>query len=301
MSLHIFALKTSSVLQYCPCVPRYLFVFFRLLLRCGVFGITFFATKNSPNQPKLCEVPRCWNHKKHVFFSYFCLLGPPISLHMFCLKTSSGLQNCPFGRQYVFFFVRCRFTCLAYLGGLSFDFCECFTLFNDEALNFLTFYTQTAKAVCDACTLLPCSPIYLQGGLGGTNEPQVCDATPKRFFICVLWKTSIFHQKTAQVVWRTLMGKSQKTQFFSCFFLRLDEWEPDSCASKSVRREIPLLKNEGVCDPRIFAHRMILCTRGGIAQKASFGPKKIGAHVEEFKNRACAFFCASNSAGRVNF
>ena len=109
---------------------------------------------------------------------------------MFCLKTSSGLQNCPFGRQYVFFFVRCRFTCLAYLGGLSFDFCECFTLFNDEALNFLTFYTQTAKAVCDACTLLPCSPIYLQGGLGGTNEPQVCDATPKRFFIRVLWKTN---------------------------------------------------------------------------------------------------------------
>ena len=124
--------------------------------------------------------------KNTFFFSYFCLLGPPISLHMFCLKTSSGLQNCPFGRQYVFFFVRCRFTCLAYLGGLSFDFCECFTLFNDEALNFLTFYTQTAKAVCDACTLLPCSPIYLQGGLGGTNEPQVCDATPKRFFACVL-------------------------------------------------------------------------------------------------------------------
>ena len=186
ISLHIFALKTSSVLQNCPCIRRYLFVFFRLLLRCGVFGITFFATKNSPNQPKLCEVPRWGNHKKHVLFSYFCLLGPPISLHMFCLKTSSGLQNCPFGRQYVFFFVRCRFTCLAYLGGLSFDFCECFTLFNDEALNFLTFYTQTAKAVCDACTLLPCSPIYLQGGLGGTNEPQVCDATPKRFFICVL-------------------------------------------------------------------------------------------------------------------
>ena len=132
---------------------------------------------------------------------------------MFCLKTSSGLQNCPFGRQYVFFFVRCRFTCLAYLGGLSFDFCECFTLFNDEALNFLTFYTQTAKAVCDACTLLPCSPIYLQGGLGGTNEPQVCDATPKRFFICVLWKTNIFHQKTAQAVWGTLFGNSQKKRF----------------------------------------------------------------------------------------
>ena len=220
---------------------------------------------------------------------------------MFCLKTSSGLQNCPFGRQYVFFFVRCRFTRSAYLGGLSFDFCECFTLFNDEALNFLTVYTQTAKAVCDACTLFPCSPIYLQGGLGGTNEPQVCDATPKRFFICVLWKTSIFHQKTAQVVWRTLIGNSQKMLYFSWFFLRLDEWEPDFCASKSVRREIPLLKNEGVCDPRIFAHRMILCTRGGIAQKASFGPKKICAHVEDFENRACAFFCASNSAGRVNF
>ena len=101
-------------------------------------------------------------------------------------KNIVRVANCPCVRQYVFFFVRCRFTCLAYLGGLSFDFCECFTLFNDEALNFLTFYTQTAKAVCDACTLLPCSPIYLQGGLGGTNEPQVCDATPKRFFICVL-------------------------------------------------------------------------------------------------------------------
>ena len=60
-----------------------------------------------------------------------------------------------------------------------------------------------------------------------------------------------------------------------------------------MRREIRILKNEGVCDPRIFAHRMILCTRGGIAQKASFGPKKIGAHVEDFENRACAFFCVS--------
>ena len=70
ISLHI-ALKTSSVLQICHCVRRYLFVFFRLLLRCGVFGITFFATKNSPNQPKLCEVPRWWNHKKRCFS---CLL-----------------------------------------------------------------------------------------------------------------------------------------------------------------------------------------------------------------------------------
>ena len=72
-------------------------------------------------------------------FSYFCLLGPPISLHIFCLKTSSGLQNCICVRQYVFFFVRCRFMCLAYLGGLSFDFCECSTLFNDEASDFLIF------------------------------------------------------------------------------------------------------------------------------------------------------------------
>ena len=57
-----------------------------------------------------------------------------------------------------------------------------------------------------------------------------------------------------------------------------------------MRREIPLLKNEGVCDPRISAHRMILCTRGGIAQKAIIGPKNIGVHVEDFENRACAFF-----------
>ena len=57
-----------------------------------------------------------------------------------------------------------------------------------------------------------------------------------------------------------------------------------------MRREIRLLKNEGVCDPRIFAHRMILCTRGGIAPKAMFGPKQIGVHVEDFENRACAFF-----------
>ena len=60
-----------------------------------------------------------------------------------------------------------------------------------------------------------------------------------------------------------------------------------------MRREIPLLKNEGVCDPRIFAHRMILCTRGGIAQQASFGANNIGVHVEDFENRACAFFCVS--------
>ena len=60
-----------------------------------------------------------------------------------------------------------------------------------------------------------------------------------------------------------------------------------------MRREIPLLKNEGVCDPRIFAHRMILCTHGGIAQKAIFGPKNFGGHVEDFENRACAFFCVA--------
>ena len=75
ISLHIFALKTSSVLHNCPCIRRYVFVFFRLLLRCGVFGITFFATKNSPNQPKLCEVPRWGNHKKHVFFLIFVCSG----------------------------------------------------------------------------------------------------------------------------------------------------------------------------------------------------------------------------------
>ena len=69
ISLHMFALRTSFMLQICPCIRRNLFVFFRLLLRCGVFGITFFATKNSPNQPKLCEVPRFWNHKKHVLFA----------------------------------------------------------------------------------------------------------------------------------------------------------------------------------------------------------------------------------------
>ena len=224
-----------------------------------MFGITFFATKNSPNQPKLCEVPRWWNHKKHVFFSYFGLLGPPISLHMFCLKTSSGLQNCPFGRQYVFFFVRCRFTCLAYLGGLSFDFCECFTLFNDEALNFLTFYTQTAKAVCDACTLLPCSPIYLQGGLGGTNEPQVCDATPKRFFICVLWKTSIFHQKTVQAVRRTLMVNSQNTLFFLVFFsiTRMRTWflRVQKCASgNSPTEKRRCVRPTHFCTPHDLVH-----------------------------------------------
>ena len=81
ISLHIFALKTSSVLQNCPCIRRYLFVFFRLLLRCGVFGITFFATKNSPNQPKLCEVPRWWNHKKRVFFLFLFARASDFSPH----------------------------------------------------------------------------------------------------------------------------------------------------------------------------------------------------------------------------
>ena len=57
-----------------------------------------------------------------------------------------------------------------------------------------------------------------------------------------------------------------------------------------MRREIRVLKNEGVCDTRIFAHRMILCTHGGIAQKASLVPKQIGVHVEGVENRACAFF-----------
>ena len=82
ISLHMFALKTSSVLQKCSCVRRYLFVFFRLLLRCGVFGITFFATKNSPNQPKLCEVPRWWNHKKHIFFLFLFARASDFSPHV---------------------------------------------------------------------------------------------------------------------------------------------------------------------------------------------------------------------------
>ena len=180
-----------------------------------------------------------------------------------------------------FVFVRCRFTCLAYLGGLSFDFCECFTLFNDEALNFLTFYTQTAKAVCDACTLLPCSPIYLQGGLGGTNEPQVCDATPKRFFISVLWKTSIFYLKTAQAVWRTLMVNSQNTLFFSCFLAiaRMRTWflRVQKCASgNSPTEKRRCVRPTHFCTPHDLVHtwwnrpksefwaQKNRCTRGGI-------------------------------------
>ena len=138
--------------------------------------------------------------QKTLLFLVFCFARASDFSPHFGLKTSSGLQTTPCVRQYVFSFVRCRFTCLAYLGGLSFDFCECFTLFNDEALNFLTFYTQTAKAVCDACTLLPCSPIYLQGGLGGTNEPQVCDATPKRFFHSCIMKNKHVSSKNSPSV-----------------------------------------------------------------------------------------------------
>ena len=136
-------------------------------------------------------------------------------------------------------------------------------------------------------------PHLFTGGSGRDQRTSGMRCNAEAGFHLCIMKNKHVSSKTAQAVWRTLMVNSQKTLFFSCFFLRLHEWEPDFCASKSVRREIPLLKNEGVCDPRIFAHRMILCTRGGIAQKASFGPKQIGAHMEDFENRACAFFCVS--------
>ena len=87
-------------------------------------------------------------------------IGPPMSLHMFALTTSFVLQTPPCVQPIFVFFFRYRFTCLAYLGGLSFDLCECFTLFNDEASNFLTFYTETAKAVCDVCKFLQVSSLH---------------------------------------------------------------------------------------------------------------------------------------------
>ena len=124
-------------------------------------------------------------------------IGPPMSLHMFALTTSLVLQTPPCVQPKVAFFFRHGFTCLAYLGGLSFDFCECFTLFNDEALNFLTFYTQTAKAVCDACTLLPCSPIDLQGGLGGTNETSGMRCNAEAVFHLCIMKNKHFSSKNS--------------------------------------------------------------------------------------------------------
>ena len=88
-----------------------------------------------------------------------------------------------------------------------------------------------------------------------------------------------------------------KNAVFFLFFLRLAEWEPDLCASKSVRREIPLLKNEGVCDPRIFAHRRILCTRGGITQNAMFGPKKSVHTWRNLKIERARFFVLQTPRG----
>ena len=142
---------------------------------------------------------------------------------MFCLKASSGLQNCPCVRQYVFFFVRCRFTCLAYLGGLSFDFCECFTLFNDEALNFLTFYTQAAKAGCDACTFLSFIPTCLQGGSLRNQQTSGMRCNAEAVFHMCIMKNKHFSSKNSPSCVTYLNGEVAKNAVFFLFFLRLDE------------------------------------------------------------------------------
>ena len=75
ISLHIFALKTSSVLQNCPCIRRYLFVFFRLLLRCGVFGIAFFAKKTAQTSPNCVRYLAGEITKNTFFFLIFVCSG----------------------------------------------------------------------------------------------------------------------------------------------------------------------------------------------------------------------------------
>ena len=137
-------------------------------------------------------------------------------------------------------------------------------------------------------------PHLFTGGSGRDQRTSGMRCNAEAVFHSCIMKNKHFSSKSSPRCVTYLNGEFAKNVVFCLFFcLRLHEWEPDFCASKSVRREIPLLKNEGVCDPRIFAHRMILCTRGGIAQKTSFGPKKNGAHVEDFEIRACAFFCVS--------
>ena len=73
ISLHIFALTQSLVLQNCPCVQPIVVCFLPIAVE--VWGVRnrIFRQKNSPNQPKLCEVPRWWNHIKRCFcLVFFC-------------------------------------------------------------------------------------------------------------------------------------------------------------------------------------------------------------------------------------
>ena len=168
-------------------------------------------------------------------------IGPPMSLHMFALATSFVLQPPPCVQPKVAFFFRHRFTCSAYLGGLSFDLCECFTLFNDEASNFLTFYTKAAKAVCDICNAKKSSQRKTDGS-GETNKPKVCNANAKRFFIRSRWNSRIFgpnQPKQCRLpLWRNHKKRCVSTLvvkgFHSCFSV----FGLKKCAQKSLTSEI---------------------------------------------------------------
>ena len=174
ISLHNFALTTSLVLQNSPCVQPIVVCFLPI-------SVELWGVRNRMFRPKRSQAnPSCVKYlargiTKNIIFSCFFLLGPPMSLHIFDLKTSLVLQDSPCVQPICAFFFQHRFTCLAYLGGLSFDLCECFTLFNDEASNFFIFFPKTAKAVCDVCNAKKSSQRKTHGS-GETNKPKVCNA-----------------------------------------------------------------------------------------------------------------------------
>ena len=50
---------------------------------CWVVGCSesHVSPKKIPSQPKLCEVPRSWNHKKHYFFLFFFARASNVAPH----------------------------------------------------------------------------------------------------------------------------------------------------------------------------------------------------------------------------